>query len=308
MKRSFLLFVILIATIISYSQTAELKLNLNPGSKFSHTTIAKSNITETINGQTIDINIGITGTMSYSVVSKKGDDYNMNVQYEEMAMEMELPQGKMNFNAAKKDAKDILSSVMAKILKVPFQITMNQYGKIIEIKNTDKIFDSAINYFTQIPLQQRAQVKQQLSKAFGDEALRGSIEIITAIFPNKPVAKGESWTIHTKLEAGMAADLTSIYTLSEINDDYYVIKGKATAKTADKDSYIEVNGSSVKYDLTGATITEIKVDRETGWIISADMNQELKGDAILKPSDRFPNGLKMPMVARNTTKMGGKRL
>ena len=46
-------------------------------------------------------------------------------------------------------------------------------------------------------------------------------------------------------------------------------------------------------------ISEIKVDKETGWIIEANINQEIKGDAYMKGNSQMPNGMKIPMMMNN---------
>lgn len=46
-------------------------------------------------------------------------------------------------------------------------------------------------------------------------------------------------------------------------------------------------------------ISKIKVDRNTGWILEAQMNQKIKGDAYIKGNSKIPNGMKVPMTMTN---------
>jgi len=123
--------------------------------------------------------------------------------------------------------------------------------------------------------------------------------MVTAIFPDNPVNKGDKWTIKTNLESGMAALMTTEYEFTDLGSDYAMIKGNSVIETEDKDAYIESNGMPMKYDLTGSMISEIKVDKETGWIIEANINQEIKGDAYIKGNPQLPNGMKIPMIMKN---------
>ena len=176
---------------------------------------------------------------------------------------------------------------------------MTRSGKIAEVKNIESLFESAFKRFPQIPEAQLAQMKAQLDKAYGAEAFKGNIEMVTAIFPEQPVAKGEDWTIHTKLESGMAADMETTYTFIEKNRDFAVIHGKSEIKTADKDAYVETNGMPMKYDLAGTMASEIKVDINSGWIIEAKIKQEIQGDAFVIENPKMPNGMKIPMSMKN---------
>ena len=123
--------------------------------------------------------------------------------------------------------------------------------------------------------------------------------MVTAIFPDKPVNRGDKWTINTKLESGMSAEMTTDYEFTDLTSDYALINGNSTIKTADKDAYIESNGMPMKYDLTGSMISEIKVDKNTGWIVEAKIKQEIKGDAYIKENPQVPSGMKVPITMIN---------
>ena len=45
--------------------------------------------------------------------------------------------------------------------------------------------------------------------------------------------------------------------------------------------------------------SEIKVDKNTGWIIEAIINQSITGDAYIKENPQLPNGMKIPMTMIN---------
>lgn len=144
-------------------------------------------------------------------------------------------------------------------------------------------------------------MKAQIMNAYGAEALKGNIEMATAIYPDKPVNKGDNWTIHTNLESGMSAKVSTLYEYADLTADYALIKGNSTIETEDKDAYIEANGMPMKYDLKGSMQSEIKVDRKTGWIIETKINQQIKGDAYIKENPQMPNGMKIPMTMIHET-------
>jgi hypothetical protein len=247
----------------------------------------------------MNIVMTIKGGMSYNVISINPNDYDMEVKYESLSMIMELPQGKVEFSSDKNDKQDIFSAILSKMIGNTFNVKMAKNGKILEVKNIEARIESLFEDFSQIPDDQLAQFKAQMNKAYGAEAFKGNIEMVTAIFPDNPVNKGDKWTIKTNLESGMSALMTTDYEFTELTSDYAMIKGNSVIKTADKDAYIESNGMPMKYDMTGSMISEIKVDRETGWIIEANIDQEIKGDAYIKENPQMPNGMKIPMTMIN---------
>jgi hypothetical protein len=149
-------------------------------------------------------------------------------------------------------------------------------------------------------------VKSQLLNAYGGKAIKGSIETFTAIFPEKAVKKGAQWNIITNLEAGMASTVSTTYTYEGSEDEFVLISGQGSVETTDKDAYVETNGMSMKYDLSGTLSSSIKMDKKTGWIHEASINQSIEGTATLKANDQLPDGMTIPMTITNETKVSSE--
>ena len=66
-------------------------------------------------------------------------------------------------------------------------------------------------------------------------------------------------------------------------------------KTVDSDTYFETNGMSIKYDLAGSMISEIKVNPQTGWVNESAVEQKMSGTAYILDGPNMPGGMEMPM-------------
>jgi hypothetical protein len=177
---------------------------------------------------------------------------------------------------------------------------MTKIGQITDVKNIEFLIDDVLSHFTELPAEQLAQLKAQFLKSFGEDAFKASFESLSAIYPSKSVDKGESWEIKTKLESGMTADVISTYTLSAINANSHVIKGRSIITSANRDTYVPINGMPTRYDLSGSMSSEIELDKITGWVIEAKINQEIQGDVYIKKNSKLPDGLIIPMVMKST--------
>lgn len=282
-----------------HAQKFDLSLKLEQGKEYTQKTDSKATIIQEINGQKVSMVMTIKGAMTFLVKPTSETNYDMDTKFENLSISMQLPQGKMEFSSEKNDENDIFSKILGEMRNKTFGVVMNRTGNVIEVKNVEVLWESALNQFDQLPEMQKEQIKAQIMKAYGAEALKGSIEMVTAIYPENPVNKGDKWTINTNLESGMSAKISTEYEFTELTSEYASIKGISTIVTADKDAYIETNGMPLKYDLTGSMISEIKVDKITGWIIEAKINQEIKGDAYIKENPQMPGGMKIPMTLIN---------
>lgn len=291
--------------IVSSANGQKAKLSLNLEQDFSYKQINHSevNINQDVYGMKMNIVMVMDGSTSYLVKSVSKEGYEMELRYDWMSMTMELPQATMEFSSEKNDESDLFSSILAEMKGKPMKMKMDKRGKITEVEDVEAMWNAVIDQFDQFPQQEREQVKSQILNAYGGKALSGSIEAFTAIFPEKRVKKGAQWNIINKTEAGMATTVTTDYTYEGMEGDYAIISGQGTVVTTDKDAYVETNGMSMKYDLSGSSSSRIKMDKKSGWIYEAIVDQTIEGNATIKANEQLPEGMTIPMTIKNETKI-----
>ncbi|HTS43010.1 MAG TPA: DUF6263 family protein [Puia sp.] len=306
MKKSLLLLFSLTILQISFGQKQKLGFNLNIGQTYYHLMRSESNITQEISGQKNVIAATVSGRTAFKVTNKKNSIYELSVTYEQLSMSMKMSNGEINISSDKTDEKDIVSTILRTITGKPFMIRMTNTGKIIEVKNLDSVFENLFDKFPQLSLSQKQQIKEQLTKAYGEKSLKGSFEMVTAIYTDNPVVTGNSWTVTTKLESGMEANLVTTFQYKEHTDKFNLIIGKGKIKTDDKDAYIQSNGMPIKYNLTGNMNSTIKVDNKTGWVIESKVIEAVSGTAEIKDNPKVPGGLIIPMSIDTEMTYGSK--
>ncbi len=289
-----------------HAQKAKLSLNLEQDKTYKQVTHSNATINQDVYGMKMNIEITMEGSMSFLVKDVTKEGYDMELRYDWMNMTMVLPQATMEFSSEKNDESDLFSSILGKMKEIPLKMKMDHLGKVSGLEDVESLWDSVINQFSQFPLEQRQQVKSQLMNSYGNKAITGSIETITAIFPEKPVKKGAQWNILTNLEAGMSSTLSTTFTFQGNEAGFALIGGQGTMETTDKDAYIETNGMMMKYDLSGTSTSQFKIDQKSGWIQEATIEQNIGGDAFIKESDQIPEGMTIPMNIRSETRITGE--
>ncbi len=300
MQKVICLVALILVTLLSHAQQTELKLTLEKGKTYKQVTQSVATIVQEVGGQKMTITAGISGVMTFLVTGVSSSGYDMEVRYESLTMSMELPQGKMEFSSENESGSDIFSAILREVINKPFTLTMTTSGKITRVGDVDKLWDGAINQFSQLPQAQRDQIKAQLMNSYGENALKGNIEMVTAVYPERPVRPGEKWTVNTDLKTGMSAKLDSEYEFQKVTADHIFMKGRSKIQT-DKEASVQSNGMAMTYNLSGIMITEIKANRKTGWIEEAKISQEISGDAQIQDNPQVPGGMSIPMTM--TTQM-----
>jgi hypothetical protein len=304
---STLLLAVLILTSAN-AQKAKLSLKLEEDKTYTQVSHTKASIEQDVYGMKMNIAIIMDASTSYLVKAVNKEGYDMELRYDKMTMTMELPQTTMEFSSEKNDESDLFSSILAQMKDKPLKVKMNKRGELTEMEDVKSRWEEIINQFDQFPQEEREQVKSQLMNAYGEKAIKGSIEIFTAIFPEKPVKKGAQWNIVTNLEAGMASTLSTTYTYEGSEENFALISGLGSVTTTDKEAYAETNGMSMKYDLSGTLSSSIKMDKKTGWIHEASVEQSIEGTATIKANDQLPDGMTIPMTIKNETRVSSEEL
>jgi len=308
MKKIFTLIFCLSVITQAQAQKVELSLDLQEGktyTQFSESTIA---IVQDINGQELNIGMAVKGSMSYLVKSANKEGYVIEMMYEDLSMFMELPQGgSVEFDSEKTDENDIMSTVLKGITKQPIKVVMGRNGSISEIGSLDTIWTSVLSQFPNVPEEQLKQVKGQIKNAYGSDALKGNIEMVTAIFPDGKVRTGDEWVVNTSMQAGISVDVSTTYKLEEIHDDYYLIEGDSRLQTADTAQIVDSNGMPLKYNLSGTISSEIRIDKQSGWIIEAINQQDIEGEIQIQANPQMPMSMTVPMIMKNETVITSER-
>jgi len=259
-------------------------------------TNAKMLISQTANGQQQDITTAIIANMAFKVTGVMDTAYSMEVKITRVGLQMKVGGKDLNFDSDKKGQQDIMSNILGNMTGKAFSLIMTKKGKVASINDIENIYSNLFDGIPNVTDDQKAQLKNQMIQSFGAKAFKGSIELGTAIFPDNKVAKNNTWEIATQLESIVKAKVKTTFSLQDITDNSYLVHGDAVM-ASDKDApYTEMNGMPIKYDLTGTSTYEIKLDKVTNWITEAKINQVMKGNIEIKDNPRVPGGMTMPMT------------
>ncbi len=295
MKKIIILLFVFASAHLGFSQKYTLELNLKTGETYSQNYKSNSTILQNMGGQNIEIKIEVQGKWGFQVLGIEKDLYTLGVKYQSLSMNMQMPQGTMEFSSEKKD-NDPASAVLGALIDKPFQVKMSKTGKISEISGVEDLFTNATSALGQMDDMQKKRILDQVMQSYGEKAFRTNMEISTAIFPDTKVAKGDTWKLTTKLVSNITADIETVYTLEDVIADSYVITGKSEIKAVNSDEFKQMGGMEMKQNLTSGSMTStLTLDKTTGWIKEGEATQEMDMDLILKDSSQVPGGMTIPM-------------
>lgn len=283
---------------VSYCAAQKFKpaLNLTTGKTYYMVSKSSSTIAQLLNGQGNGFNTEATYKMAFKVIEAIDTAYNMEVSYQSISLKLQGSGVSVEMDSQKNDPQDIPSTMMAAMTNKPFKITITKKGRITAIENIERMINGVFDNFQQIDTAKRQQVKGQLMKFLGADALKGTIEAETAIFPDKAIAENDKWSVKTSLESPVKTNVLTNYQLTSVAGNYYQVYSEGTMAT-DKDTKpVLINGLSISYYLSGTTISYITIDKATGWISQVKSKQAMKGTMRIPDDPQVPGGMTIPLT------------
>ncbi|HWD90059.1 MAG TPA: DUF6263 family protein [Mucilaginibacter sp.] len=296
MKKLAVSVILLISSVAVFAQKATLALNLTKGSTYHMVTNTNMAMTQVMNGQLQNINTSLMAKMAFKVTNVMDTSYAIQVTYERIGMQMDLPNGVASFESDKNNPNDILSTVMGNMVDKPFSIVLSKTGKLLSIKGTENLSSDLFAGLPQLTALQKGAISNQVMQSFGPEAFKSNIEIGTAVFPDVKVGVNDTWLVNSAVKSNMPTKMATTFTLNKITADAYMVHGESVISPQNINEYTEVNGMPTKYNVKGTSQYDLKIDKESGWISEARINQVIKGSFEIKDNPQMPGGMIIPMT------------
>ena len=274
----------------------DLELQLKKGDVYYQNMTSTSHMKQSFQGVDQIVDMESSTSAKFEVASVADNNYKFDVSFE--WLEMSIKSGLMNQSFSSKDTgkeANIISLVLGEMTKSSFIVTMTPKGKVIDVSGIDELYDSALSQFPEMNEMQKQQVRNQMSQAYGKEAIKGNIEQLSAIFPNKKVSVNDTWTSTIELKSGMEGTQEATFKLAEITDEFVRIEMTSRIFTEDKTAYVQIGGNDARYLISGDGTANLRLDRASMWIVDGSINQEMSGTIEIEPNDDMPDGMKIPV-------------
>jgi hypothetical protein len=270
-----------------------LRFNLEVGKDYKLHTTAEQQITQTLNGVEQSMQQLIKYKLNYNVKDKQNGLTTLAVHYESFVYKMDMaPYFSIDYDSEKDQQQDNpLYGYLDAMMDQQFIITLDDQGQVKSIEGLNKNIDKVVRQEGSGNSMQRQQYAKQLQELMGEENFKNSFEAITAIYPDKEVAVGDSWTKDLKHHSEMPVRYVNTYTLTDSKN------GQSTIKLNSEIASVKTQQQSAQqdFDISGKQEGTIRVDEKSGWILHSDITNEVKGKVFMK-NEQVPQGMEVPLT------------
>jgi hypothetical protein len=256
-----------------------LRLRLEKGKAYGLRMVAEQEITQTIQGQQQTMNQTV-GTDYVFAVRDVGPDgtYAVTVTYKAVRFRQTSPVGTVAYDSASPpEVIPPMARGFAALVGQNFGMKVSDQGRVTEVTGVDAMLTRMISelHLPAGPMQDA--VSESLRAQFGDEAIREMMESMMAIYPDQPVAVGDSWSKEVVVSRGFPMIIQNQWTLTGRRDGLAQIAVKSSIKPNEEGAPTKMGPMSLKYNMSGTQDGTLNMIEATGWTQRAAVKQEFTG-------------------------------
>lgn len=287
------------------AQATQLRLNLKKGKEYRQVSNTKMTVINEMMGQKMKMQVISNSTLIYLVKKATDKDYLLEVRYDDMSMSLGDMEAMVAMGMDVKSMNKTFEEALTAMEDKSFEMTITRTGKVTAVKDIEELLKGVIDNLSDLPAAQKAQVETQIMQSYGGDAVKQNLEMLTAIYPEHSVKPGDNWTVDSKINFGMTMDISTKYELDKLTNKEVIISGKSLidADLVNEEMKKMTGGMDIKSNMKGEIQSDYRIDRKTGWIVEANMTQQVTALTGIPESEQMPLSMEIKMVINSETKI-----
>jgi hypothetical protein len=307
-KRKSRLFLLTVVGITSVALchtghgAVSLQLKLPQGKTYYQRTVVDQHITQTIMNQpqVVDISVGMGMKLDVLDVDSAG---NMQIRYTFIwcMSKQTTPMGIVNYDSAQQATPPAGAEPLAVLLNQSYVVKLSPKGKVLDVQGVEQMKEAVQK---KLPDMAQGSPMSNVANQFLDkQGIKETTEALLAVYPDRPVEPGASWSEKETLTAGFGRIEESKYTLQKQEAGMATIGVTSTIRSNPEAPPMETQGMKMRIDLAGTGEGTIRMVEATGLIQMVQGQGQLKGEIKVGDSGQGQPQMAIPMTIDTTTKV-----
>lgn len=284
--------------IASCGKKVDLTLHLKQGETFNQVLTTNQTLNQTIQGQQQGMNQTVTMGYTFDIDTVNTDgSATITVTYRSVAMDQQSPAGSISYDSENPpDTIPAGAEALAALVGQSFQLLLSPSSEILDIQGADRMIANMMDALGMPNDSTTAAIREGLDKQFGTNAIKASMFTILGVYPERPVAVGDTWTKTGAVMAGLPLLERITYKLKNMEDSSALVEVNATLEPDPEAPPLMMGPVEIKYDVSGTQTGTMQIDPTTGWVTQAAMTQDASGNMNIEPSPQVPQGMSWPVT------------
>ena len=285
-----------------------LELKLNKGKTYYQKTITDQQIAQTMMGQEQKMEQGIGTGLKLQVLDVDTQG-NMRIQYTYLWSRLKQinPMIQIDYDSSRQSPVPAGAEAFAGLVGQSYIVKITPKGKVLDVNGVEQLREAVLK---KLPAGADTSLAMNPVAMYIDkQGVKQMVETNMAIYPEKPVSPGDSWSKHLTMAVGFTLIIDSKWTLQKEEAGVATIGVTASVRTDPNAPPMEANGMKMKAQMSGTQEGTIRIAEATGLTASSQERAQIKGQiAILAPGQDQP-AMAIPMtVETKVTSEAGEQM
>jgi len=260
MRKSNLIFIPLILVFLlggCFYRGGKFKLtfNLERGNVFNGEIAINQNLIQENANQKFETNQASTAIVHFTVKDIKNENIKIEMVYEDIYLSIKNPLIKIKFDSKNNNNQDGLEAIKD-IINKKITIVVSTKGEIISMDGISQVLNTIIRNNAMNPMATATAIT-----FLNEKQLKNNFSLLFNHLPGKKIITGDSWS--------------QIQTLSLDKINLKSNNRWKLVRFTDETAYLNLKAKITSSNITGEQTGEFEIDRNTGWISSAQIKQNI---------------------------------
>lgn len=290
-----LLVLLSVMGTLGAQEKVRLGLHLEAGRSYGLRMVQEQTVSQTYMGEEQEMSqkMGIAYTFDVEQLTEDGTAW-VTATYRAVSFRMESPMGIAEFDSEHPSEEGSPAAQgFGALAGQSIRMQVSAQGRILKIEGVEAVLSRMIEAFGVGDGPGRQELEERLKTQFGQEALMESFGNIMNIYPQIPVAVGESWKQQFSVSQGMPMIFENTWTLRAREGGVATLDLVSEVAPNSEAEAVEMAGMKLRYDMSGRQTGSIDLQESSGWILRGSMALDFQGQVEVEGADmRWPMSVK----------------
>lgn len=282
------------------STHAQIKLsyNLDENTIYNSKVTIDQTIAQTMMGQTQNIQNDQGYGVTITVEKKNTDSYSLSMMYNSIMINS--PKAGLTYDSETATSEPTgPAKALSSVIGTEFSFELNKDGSVSSVSGIQAMLDSMAANMGLADEAQASAFKAQISAQYNEEAVKSQMKRTLVIYPDKELNKGDTWSADESVTTPFTMNIQTTYELADFDDKTATIN--VSSNIFSEEGSITMGGATMTPDLSGVQSGTIVVDKKTGLVLSANMEQLVSG--VMNMTS--PQEMEIPIEISGTSTIEG---
>jgi len=298
--KSLIITTFLFFCIIGSAQSYDLRYQLELGKTYKFYQATELNITQTIGPMDQEVDNSFRGITRFTPTKIEGENITLKVAFETLSVQIKSMFFNVLYDSSLPVEKtDNIGLMYEGVVNKDFTMVITPKGKVISVDGMDQIIEDAAEALIYASTRSLERIKGTMNSHFGEESLKGNMEMILSIYPDEKQKVGDKWTTETRLTSALQADLMSNWTLESADNNNWIISsvGKVSADAQEAN----MDGMLMRFNLNGNNHSKFTVNQNDGWFEKGWQKQSISGFIEMLGKKEGEEDMQIPVSVTSST-------